>query len=135
MNKTLKVGLLVLVALLLTGCGRKWEQLWGQDTKPEKVWMPMRPSAIEAEIRNDKFFIRDSRIATATYISVWACDQVDVCLPLPQATEEPLTGQATCLVDRSHTDEWYTMPGLISFFNLKTKLPWASKVRVDFVEY
>lgn len=133
MRITIKVALLLALVTLSTGCGRKWEQLWGQDTKPEKEWIPLVPNMMESEIISDRFFVRHSYFAKARYLTVYACDAVDVCLPLPQCTEEPLVKQATYLVDKSTTDDEYTMPGLISFFNLKTKLPWAIKVRIEYV--
>ena len=121
----------ILILLLLTACGRKWEQLWGQDTKPEKEYIGLLPQTLNIAVISDCFFYLDTNITRARYVAVKACDEDNVCVPIPQAQDIPVEKWPIYLVDRG-TDT-YNVPGLLTFLNIKTGLPGSEYVRVEYV--
>lgn len=127
-RELLVLTLVVLLALALCGCGRRWEQLWGQDTRREPRYIELVPDQLWDDVRGrDVVQFLDTRLVRARYLSVKVCDTESVCLPLPQSFDgAPLSQHATYLLDKG------LIPGLLSVFNL-SKLPGAERVVVEFV--
>lgn len=114
------VAALLAAAVLLTGCGRRWEQLWGQDTRREPRYIELVPYQLWDDVRGRNVVqLLDSRFLLARYLSVKVCDSDKVCVALPALG-------ANYLVDHG------VIPGLLSVFGLDT-LPDATTVLVEFV--
>lgn len=108
------------LVLATTGCGRRWEQLWGQDTKPETRWRDLVPDQLWDDVRGrDVVQFLDTRLERARFLSVKVCDADSVCVALPAAG-------VNYLVDHG------VIPGLLTVFNLSA-LPSAERVVVEFV--
>jgi hypothetical protein len=87
----MKTATFILLAMLLSGCGRQWEHLWGQDTRPETRYIPLTPDQFEMPLGPVyPFQWADSRFARARYISVFACRADDVCVDLPKESADGL---------------------------------------------
>lgn len=117
---------LLLVALvLLTGCGRKWEQLWGQDTKPEIRYIPMSPDQIEVPVGalNPVQYASPTRIQNSRYLSVWACTSDNTCVSIPE--DRPEGDEMTVYV----VTEGY----ILSVYNVQTTYPTVTKLKIQTV--
>jgi hypothetical protein len=119
-----KMALLLCLGLALTGCGRKWEQLWGQDTRPETRYIAMTPDQIEFGIGSlNPAQWADRRFRDARYLSVWACTDANVCTSIPE--------------DRPDGDDMVvyviTEGSIISVYNVKSVYTAATKIRVQVV--
>ena len=83
--QTLKLVLMLVVGMSISGCGRKWEQLWGQDTRPETRYIPLTPDQFEMSIGSvNPFQWGDGRFRKARYLNVWACTSNNMCVGLPK---------------------------------------------------
>lgn len=90
--KLTKILTIAVLAILLTGCGRKWEQLWGQDTRPETRYIPLTPDQFEMTIGPmEPFQWGDGRFKKARYLNVWACRSDNVCVALPHAADDEMS--------------------------------------------
>lgn len=120
-NKTV---LVLCAALALAGCGRQWEHLWGQDTKPETKYIPMNPGCVDFPIGSlNPVQWADRRFQDARFKSVWACTAADVCAQMPILGQDP-----------SSPDCYVTSNGaLISAYNVQLVYPAAVKIRVQIV--
>jgi len=124
-----KIMLLLVVCCTMCGCGRKWEQLWGQDTRPHNVYIPLTPDQIEITIGSlNPVQWADGRFKRARYMSVWACTADDACVAIP---EDKPDGQDEIVVYVCTGGEGFE--SVISVYNVQTAYPNATKIRVEVV--
>lgn len=122
--------LLICVGLLTTGCGRKWEQLWGQDTRPETRYIPLTPDVIDIAIGSvEPVQWADRRFRDARYLSVWACNDNNMCLSIPE--DRPDGDAMTVYVVNGY--EGIAGGCLLVVYNVHALYPAATKVRVQLV--
>jgi hypothetical protein len=121
--------LAVCASLMLCGCGRNWERFWGQDTKPEIKYIPMRPDFVEFGITSvSPAQWADKRFRDAKYLNVWACSDDNYCLAIP---EDRPAGDSLLVYVIKGGD----MAGgcMLFVYNVKAIYPNATKIRVQFV--
>ena len=123
--------LLVLAAVctMLCACGRKWERFWGQDTKPEIKYIPMTPGVIDIPITQNPVQWADKRFKDARYISVWACNDNDMCIEIPE--DRPEGDAMTVYVVNGY--EGIAGGCLLVVYNVDLLYPSATKIRVQYV--
>lgn len=124
-----KLIVLVVIASVLCGCGRKWEQLWGQDTKPEIKYIPMTPGVIDIAITQNPVQWADARFKNARYLSVWACNDSDMCIAIPE--DRPDGDDFTVYVVNGY--EGMAGGQLLVVYNVQALYPGATKIRVQYV--
>lgn len=125
------VALLLLAALALSGCGRRWEQFWGQDARRPIEYIPLRPNVLEVEVTGDLFFVMAGKeLESARYVNVWVLDGADVAVPLPYY--DKVSGK-TAMVLRDVKKPEHG-PQVLTFIWIRTALPGAVKVRIEYVQ-
>lgn len=122
-----KIMLLLLMCLAVTGCGRKWEQLWGQDTRPETRYIPLTPDVVKLALSSDMVQWADKRFQTARYLEVNACDTSNFCVSV---TEDD--GDAMCFYTLGY-GPGAGSPWLLTVYNAKRSYPWGTEIRVKLV--
>lgn len=110
--------------VLLGGCGRKWEQFWGQDTRPEVRYIPMTANQVEIPIGviNPVTYPLTQAMRNSKWLDVWACTPTDTCVEIPE--------------DRPEGDEmtvYVTTGDFLQVYNSTVTYPSATKIRVQFV--
>jgi hypothetical protein len=106
------------------GCGRKWEQLWGQDTRQEVKYIPLTPDAIEFPVGSlNPVQSADKRFKDARYLSVWGCTDANVCAEIPEDRPEGDALTVYVVTDGS----------ILSVYNVKSTYPAVTKIRVKVV--
>lgn len=117
--------------IFLCGCGRRWEQFWGQDTRPEPRYVELKPNQRQVEVVGDLFYIMAGQeFSKARYISVWAVDAAGVGVPLPYY--DPKSGKTAMVVRDIKKPEYG--PQLIWFVWVRTALPGATSVLIEYVQ-
>lgn len=116
-----KLGLAFLVLLSSSGCGKFGRKLLGIEPEIKNHYIPMRPDYREFAIAGDAFSVLVVGLHDARYMGVKACDDF-ACVPLPYHLED-MGKTATFIQDRD----------LVTFVNLATVFPFATKVRIEYV--
>lgn len=116
--------LLLCAGMLTAGCGRKWEQFWGQDTRPEIRYIPMTPNQTEIPIgvMNPTVWPLSTAIRNAKWFDVWACTDTDQCIEIPE--------------DRPEGDEmavYVVTSNYLEVYNVKAVYPTVTKLKVQWV--
>ena len=120
-----KLLMLVAVCVMLCACGRKWEQLWGQDTKPETKYIPMTADTFDIGVGTlNPVEWMDRRIRDARWLSVWACADDNLCVAIPEAHDDLESIAVYTRQDRSY----------IAVYNVQTSYPGATKIRIQYVK-
>ena len=128
MRKTLIVLSLLWISIT-GGCGKKWEKLWGQVSKPEYIYVPLTPYMLDITNNSDDIQWADTRFRDAVYLNFWACRTFDnLCIEIPICEDqEPYR----CI--QAYRGGTIAGGSLVRIINAHSLIPEADVIRVEFV--
>jgi hypothetical protein len=124
-----KMVLLLCFGLFLSGCGRKWERFWGQDTRQPIQYITLTPDMVEFPVGSlNPTEWADMRFKQAKFMSVWACMDNNECIAIPEDCPSVENEMVVYVVKHSGSFE-----SIISIYNVKSVYPGVTKIRVQVV--